>query len=386
MLRPAVALYIADTTGNPLLVGAVVSIQALLPLIIAMPVGSLSDRLGFRLSAALGASGMFVAGWLYLGVPSILGLAGAQVVEGVGELFVWTALQASASRLGEGEAGNKQERYIGYFTLAVSVGQLLGPLSTGLLLGTYNYQVVFSVFIVVAAILATLCWTAWLRDRTTARVTPAEKGVPEGARETPLTIAGNPIIRASLLSSFSMLFVTGVFTSFFPILLRDHMGYTEAAVGVFLAVRTSGAFVVRPLVAAILGRFGLTNTMLTSTAIAVLTLAVVPNFGHPLTLGAVMFIAGLAMGLNNPLTMLVIAKYTSAAQRGLGMGMRLFVNRAAHVVSPLIFGGTAGALGLQAGFYSSGGLLAFVVVLIGKLARAAPTAVEGSQVSTSSAD
>lgn len=369
MLRPAVALYIADTMGHPLLVGGVVAIQAMLPLFIAVLVGSLSDRLGFNLSSALGASAMVGAGWLYFGTSELWGLIMAQVLSGVGELFVWTALQASASRLGEGEGSNKQELYIGYFTLAVAVGQFLGPLSTGILLGIADYNTVFLAFIGISVVLAAFCWLSWTGERRmNARLAGDIRNARgQGEKLSPLVIVGNPLIRASLLSSFTMLFITGVFSSFFPILLRDHLGYAEAAVGIYLAVRTGGAFVIRPMMAAILERFGLARTLVWSTGIAVATLAVVPLLQVPVVLASAMFIGGLAMGLNNPLTMLVIAQYTSAAHRGLGMGIRLFVNRAAHVLSPLVFGVAAGAMNIQSGFYTSGGLLTGVVVLIARL-------------------
>lgn len=90
-----------------------------------------------------------------------------------------------------------------------------------------------------------------------------------------------------------------------------------------------------------------------STAVGVVAISVTPAFATmwPLVLAAVLL--GCQMGLNPPITVELMARFSTATERGLAAGMRTTVNRLAQMVQPVLFGGMASVIGLTAAFPAS---------------------------------
>jgi len=59
--RVVVALFALDQGATPVVVGTVVSLYALIPIVLALPAGRMTDRLGFKIPIVFGTSGVCVA-------------------------------------------------------------------------------------------------------------------------------------------------------------------------------------------------------------------------------------------------------------------------------------------------------------------------------------
>jgi MFS family permease len=72
-------------------------------------------------------------------------------------------------------------------------------------------------------------------------------------------------------------------------------------------------------------------------------------------------VLGGAVGVNLPISIMVMVDAVGEGQRGKLMGLRLLSNRFSQILSPLTFGFVGGIFGLTAAFYSAGGLLVATV-------------------------
>src|SRR5215210_2661065 len=113
-------------------VGLVAAAYALLPLLVAIPLGRYSDR---RHAGSLIAAGCaFEAGacLLLAAADSAATLGVASTVLGLGHLAVALGVQDVIARESDPESHDK---HFGLLTAGVSLGQLVGPLIAGLVLG-----------------------------------------------------------------------------------------------------------------------------------------------------------------------------------------------------------------------------------------------------------
>ncbi|MFW6216253.1 MAG: MFS transporter, partial [Desulfohalobiaceae bacterium] len=147
MVLPLIPLFAGELGASAALIGAVVSAFSLLSLFLAIPAGRLADRLGSRFILGLGVICnilysilLFLANWVWL-------LFWAQLVGGLGFLFMVVGSQAYVTRLG----GTREiEKGFAGLSFAAAVGQGLGPLVGGVLVSATGYSWVFLLALILA--------------------------------------------------------------------------------------------------------------------------------------------------------------------------------------------------------------------------------------------
>ena len=135
-MRPYVPLYAASLDIGYLLVGIVAASLAFLPMFLALPLGSWTDRWGVRLMIVVGS---ILSGLAYLmlwGVPNIVAIVVSQLTAGVANLLIVLGAQSYVASLGRGIAA---ERNFSIYTIFASIGQILGPFAGGLLVSTLGF-------------------------------------------------------------------------------------------------------------------------------------------------------------------------------------------------------------------------------------------------------
>ena len=68
-------------------------------------------------------------------------------------------------------------------------------------------------------------------------------------------------------------------------------------------------------------------------------------------------VLGGAVGINLPVSIMIVVNDTKDSDRGKLMGLRLIVNRFSQIISPTIFGVLGQTMGLSMAFYTGGGFL-----------------------------
>ena len=378
LVRPTVSYQLLGMGADAGTVGLVTSAYALLPLVLVMWLGRLTERTP-RLSALIAVGAVvFAASCLLLAyATTILVVAIGSVVLGVAHIVFTIAGQASIARYMP-PAG--LDRGFGWFTAGYAVGQLLGPLLGGVMLGSdtdldARTTAIRTTMLVGAAVsLAALPVIAPLvcgftrphRDGADEAEAPQrdvpEVGVsqrdgaggPEGAsateeshvgKPTMLRIMRLPTIPSHMIASLALLTMADLLIAFLPVVGEQH-GVAPVWVGVFLAVRAGATIASRICLPWMSARYRRSDLVIVSLLGAGVTIVATPStLTWPVVTIILMAVGGFFLGLGQPLTMTLVVQSVPTAWRSTALAVRLMGNRMGQVVIPLAAGGIAWAVG-----------------------------------------
>lgn len=398
LIRPVTTYKLVALGADSFLVGAVTAFYALVPLATAVWLGRMSDRIpNLRPMVALGAV-VLAAGTAALALgSSFVVIAIGSAVLGLGHLLFTIAGQAEIARR---STPAEMDRGFGWFTAAFSVGQMIGPLIAGAILGSelvstsarlHDVNVALWVGFAMTLAAAPLfvsrrdsktrhrlktqeSTTTQLgsrdsltsgdtgesnetRDAASAQAPDNANAAPQAAPEKPtiLRILRTRGVMSHMFASLALLGMLDILTAFLP-LLGEEAGISPAAVGLLLALRGSASIVSRVLLPWLSAHFSRSTLLLWSLYGAGFSLAIPPLLlaafppaqGGELTLllsGLFMLTGGIFLGMGQPLTMTEISTSVPASWRGSALAVRLMGNRLGQVALPLLAGVFAAPLG-----------------------------------------
>src|SRR5690606_26332148 len=247
MLTPLVPLYSLQLGASVSVVGLLVAIAYVLPLFLAMPVGTLVDRRGSTAIMTTGACLMALAPVIIALVPGLLAVALGQIVAGLAHLLVGLGTQ---SLVGSLSTGVRRERDFGWYTTFASAGQLVGPMTAGLLADAFGFGTAFVAggALSVVGVLLT-------------RLLPNDSGIGNGSAGLGSnllkvgSLISRPGVRLGILASASGMFAMTAFQAFQPAYLES-LAYSATTIGMLLSIKSLASMVVRPFMPAVIRSFG----------------------------------------------------------------------------------------------------------------------------------
>jgi MFS family permease len=351
-LRPFVVVRLDELGATTQEVGLVAASYAFLALFLAIPGGRSIDRLGSArvLKVALGA--MAALGVAYAFAGTVLQLFLLQVVNGVVELFVWLAVQTLVTGAGRGD---ELARHLSLFSFMWGLGIAIGPTVGGLVYDGLGWAAL--------ALLYAGLSVAMLLAVVLAPVRPAG-GRTRGGRlgRDAWQTARAPAIRTVLLSSFVVMYVISIKSTFYPLALQER-DVPVPVIGVLLSVMGIASLAIRPALPALTRRLGAGTVLVVGTVVGVVGISLTPWLLHPALLVAFAVLTGAGYGSNPPVVMQLLTEHSADANRGLVMGLRATAGRLAQVVQPLAFGGLAAVAGTATAFPVSGAVLLAAVLV-----------------------
>jgi len=287
------------------------------------------------------------------------GLGVANALIGLGQIMNLVAMQTVVAN--QAARRERDERF-GFYTMAASGGQLIGPAAAGFLAGyastdatgaNLNLTPVF----VFAAILAgaSLILSVALRGSYLAPASRRSEEQPNHLSAA-WSVLRRPSIPQAMASSLSVVLSTDLLVAYLP-------AYGEAnalpveLVGVLLALRAGGSMVSRLLMGRLIRWIGRGPVLAGSLLLAGLGFAALPLLPHPVVLVGLMLLLGLGLGLGQPMSIAWIANRVPRDQRGTALGVRLTASRLGQLVLPSLMGAIAGAAGLAAMFWALAAVL-----------------------------
>ena len=372
LLRPVTSYKLLSMGFGETAIGLATAVYALLPLFMAMPFGRLTSKVG-------SLRGLMTAGGVLIGLGgAILALAGqawlimvGSAVLGVGHLMFTIAGQSMISRR---SPAHQMDAAFGWFTAAFSVGQMTGPLLSGLLLGNVSLAVAQSSGAGLGQSITLALWIGAaaavlsapvlfvlrpLPDPTTSQL----RQVPPAGAEKPtmLSIVRRPGVASNMLASLALLAIVDILIAFLP-LVGEAAGVSPLAVGVLLALRGAASVVSRIFLPMLVRRYRRSHLVLVSLFVSALAIAMVPFTlqleGAFWAAGVLISLGGLTLGLGQPLSMTLISQAVPYAWRSPALALRLMTNRVGQVVLPVAAGVVAGPLGPGGGVWFACAMLA----------------------------
>lgn len=361
VLRPTTSYRALELGLAPSLLGVLSASFALVPLFLALAVGRAADRHGERLPLLGGAALVLVSavGFATL-ADSLPALAAWSAVLGLGHLLTMVGQQSLVATL----AGpGRSDVAFGRYAFAASAGQALGPGTIAALSGAAALPDTGRLFVAGAAGSLLLLGATFLLPAGRAR---RAAGVAERPRVVGvLTLPG---LGPAVLASLTVIAAIDLLVVYLPALGAER-GISASAVGVLLALRAGASMVSRlglgRLVAAV-GRLRLLAASLVTSGLAV---ALIPVSMPLALLGAVVVLAGLALGIGQPLTMSWVAQAAPEHLRATALSLRLTGNRLGQVALPSAVGLVAAASGAGGVLWATAVALAAVGVVTGHSGR-----------------
>lgn len=327
-------------------IGMLSAAFALLPLLLAVKVGRLNDRGGAPYITLAGGLIIPVAigGLLFL-PGSFATLFAATAILGLGQMLMLSSLQIAAVHC-SGDDG--RDRVLSNFSVAMALGQFLGPLMIGLLVTDAHDPAVDRLFAsalvsatVVSAIAAGIAALLFRLSRRAERIPGPPVTLATILRQRGmvwLVLAGSMVVTANDLT---MVYLPAVGVE------RE---IEAGVIGAMLAVRAAMVMMARFLLVPSVRLIGRRRTIFAGLAFAAaslgLLLAPLPIWAMFLSIGASGFGLGLAMAAVLSLTLNIAPKDARAT----ALSLRMTANRLGQFIIPATVGAFTGLFGVSAVF------------------------------------
>ncbi len=347
LVRPATTYRALELDVPGFALGLLAASYAVFPLLLALPIGGLVDRLGERRLMAIGAAVVLgCSAFLLFWGTSVPALVAGTALLGAGQLACVVGQQAVVAN---NAASTRLDSAFGYLTFAASLGQALGPLAISLVGGASVRPDTNAIFLLATAMSLVLFLTTFVISSKVSRGKRTSKGGPKGSAAALLRTPG--VVRA-LATSATVLAVVDLTVVYLPALGAER-GMTAATVGLMLTVRAVFSMVSRLGLGSMSRKLGRMKLLVLSLAISTVALGVAAIPMPVWLLFIVMAFLGLGLGIGQPLTMSWLSAQAPEGQRGRALALRLAGNRVGQVVLPSVIGVVAVGLGAAGVFLAS---------------------------------
>ena len=332
--RLLVTLLALGQGANAATIGVLVSVLAICPLILSIPVGFMADRFGGRwllfCSAALSSCGVLVP----VLVPGIEALYATALLAGLGFSFNTVVLQ---NLVGIQSKPGERTRNFSNYSLITATCLLLSPVLTGAFvdLAGGNAACLYVMSLNAINMVVLLVWGGGL---------PKGRGKPAEAADKPAGVTSRAIWRALVVSSCVQLSLD-LFQFCIPIYAHD-IGLSPSAIGMVLGAFAAASFVARVAMPRLIERMGEQRLLSVTFWLGVAAFLLIPLSSSAVVLGVIAFLFGIGMGCSTPLSIMMMFSHSPEGRSGSALGLRLTANNTLRVVGPTLYGAIGAAFGL----------------------------------------
>ncbi len=342
-----VSLYALNQGASHLAVGLLAASFSFFPMLLAVTAGRLVDRFGARWPMTVGA---MVGGLGMLGAhffPGLPALYAAALLTGLGVIFINLGTQNLVGLLSTPE--NRARNFSNY-TLSTSAANLLGPLIGGFSIEHFGH-------------VSTCLYLALLSLGPLTMLLAGGRHMPGGTRRSGKGSSGG--VRAMLADAqVRRMLVTGslinaginLYQVYMPVYAHS-IGLPASTIGIIVAMYASAAFVARFALPGLIRRFGEQRMLAHVFFVGASGLALIPLFHNAVTLGLVSFLFGLGMGCGQPIIIMLMFSNSRDGRSGEALGLKFTTNQLTKLLSPVLFGSIATALGLLPMFLINAALM-----------------------------
>lgn len=341
-------LYALALGVDPFSVGVIMALWALAPMLIALYVGKLVDRVGPRLPMLGGSLGVVAALLVPFLFPGLAALYVLALAVGTAFQFFFVPSQGITGALGgpEERAGNYSRLAVGF-----SIASFIGPLIAGFSIDYLGFR---AAYLVLAGFAAAAVLLLWFKGH----VLPKAAAPQHEAHGKPSSfdLLRNAKLRNTIVASGLISTAWDLYLFIFPI-YGYSIGLSASKIGVVMSMFAAAVFAIRlalPRLARLRTEF---EILLYAIGFSGAALLLFPLFRDPYLLAAASFILGLGCGVGQPMSMSLIYSLSPPGRASEGAGLRVMFNHFTHLVVPLAFGGIGSAFGFAPVFVSCSALL-----------------------------
>jgi predicted MFS family arabinose efflux permease len=343
-----ISLFAIELGASQFVIGTMIAMYSLLPALLAVYAGKLSDRLGVRvpmLAGSLGLAAGLLVPWLTSELPALY--ASAALI-GASHMFYNVSAQNLVGSLGGTE---DRTRNFSNYALAMAIGSFLGPLAAGFSIDHLGHAASYLYVAMLPLVPVVIMAAARNVGRGPRLKTEDEQAVLS------TSLLANPVLRRTLFASAVAVTAQDLFQFYMPI-YGHSVGLSASAIGVVLAMSGIAAFVVRIGLPGFVKRFGPDAVFNGSLFVSAVSFLLFPLFSGALELAAIALVLGLGMGCAQPVTLMLIFSRAPEGRSGEALGMRVTINQITHIAVPVLFGTIGSVFGMAPVFITNALILA----------------------------
>lgn len=345
--RVAVALYALELGASQLTIGVLMALYALCPMLLAVYIGQLADRVGPRLPMLLGTTGVAVALLLPPLFPGLATLYISALLLGTSFHFFFVTVTGIAGGIGGAE--NRARNYA-LVSLGFSGAGFVGPMAAGFSIDYFGH---LPTFMLLASFTVVPMLMLWFRSGFLPRAMKQEEG---GGRRSALELWRIPVLRNTFIASGFISSAWDLFQFYMPV-YGHSIGLSASAIGTVLGVFALATFVIRVALPHLVKRSTEAEILTYAIFVAACAFVLFPFFRSAYALAAIAFLLGLGVGCGQPMSMSLIYMLSPVGRVAESAGLRVTVNNFAHLVIPLAFGSIGSAFGFYPVFISNSAML-----------------------------
>jgi MFS family permease len=360
--RVAISLYALDLGASQFAIGVLMALYAVFPLMLAVYVGRLADRVGPRMPMLLGVSGVMVGLLVPPLFPALAILFVAALVLGSTFHFFFITVQGIAGGMGGGENRARNFALVG---MGFSAASFTGPFLAGVAIDHLGHV---ASFLVLACFPVTPLLILWLRPGFLPQARNRGKARERHSafdlwRIAPLR---NTYIASGIISSAWDLF------QFYLPVYGHSIGLSGSAIGAVLGVFALATFTIRFFLPTLAKRYSEAQVLTGGIFVAAVAYGLFPLFASAYVLAAIAFLLGLGVGCGQPMSMSLIYALAPAGRQAEAAGVRVTANNVTQLLIPVLFGSLGTAFGYSPVFFSNSALLVAGGLLMRRARIAAP--------------
>jgi|GEM_PF-448040 len=364
MAQPFFSLYAQEVGASTASIGFMVTMRALLPIFIAMPIGQLIDTIGPVRMLKYGSLSLILSLFTNVMATGIWMMSLSQVFMGICVLIMSSCFQVMVSDGGKKERNGSINKY----SMWMSAGGMLGPLIGGGITALFADKLFGYRFTFGAACITSILFFIFLlaiakgykHQEAENPVQPKDLLKSKGILDSYVSGARLMKIRSvqfGLIATFLIMYIQSLYVSFMPLYL-DGLGYSTVLISLIISLRGLASMASRYGLDWIMKRASMERILLAAGFISSFCVVLTPLAGAQETLMILLvLVIGAAIGINQPVSIMIMVNDSAGLNRGKLVGMRLIMNRLSQILSPAIFGVMGQYLGLTAAFYVGGGFL-----------------------------
>lgn len=355
MIRsPLLPLFAAHLGASPETVGFIVAASTLTGVLMKLPAGVLSDRLGRRLFLGLGILVFAVAPFFYLAVTELWQLALLRFFHGLATAIFTPVALAVVADLFPAKRGET----IGWYSALRQSGTLLGRMGGGVLIDAAGFTAVFMVCGGLGGLMIGLFLFSAVGRQQTAH-TATEPLSWTQLWDGLVIIARHPKIVASSLMQGLQMLADGALMAFLP-LYGLSVGLSPSSIGMLFGIQGVVSILARPVMGRVSDRMGRPPMIvagLLTCAAAFALLPVTASFATMLVPAALFGFGGAVVA---SATSAYVADLTRVGSLGSAMGVFGMLMDIGHASGPIFGGLLIHAFGYRPAFALIG-----VILLVG---------------------
>jgi MFS family permease len=311
VVTPIIPLYARSLGASYVGIGLIGASYAIIYVVLAIPSGKLSDRIGRRAVIGASASLSGVASILYLLAGSVNHLILIRAIEGMVWTLFWPSIEALTTEIsGQPSAGEA----MGLSTASYGFGSMIGGFLGGLIVTCFGFRATFVLYLALSVVTALL--TVAIREEgSSSKRSFKAIGTPS---TQPLTWDKATLVVACAVSlTYSI--ALGIVLTLFPV-YAEGLGIETFWIGVLFATFWLGriiSFLCAGRLSDKLGRKAVLAPALVGSAVASLLVAL--SGGIELVSGAIL-VMGISLGAIFPVTVALISDVVPSSSRGVAMG------------------------------------------------------------------